>query len=202
MATFTPRHFCLQKKGRNTSELEGRWWIWPFSTIPMHVSKFKLIKSAQVNSYNSCNPACSSPGTAPQDANSTHCALCHSSVRKIPSPIRGRETQNYTLKCCRCIQNWGQCSHDQSYSCVHVLPKLDRVFDRSIIALLLGLFRTDLLAREMSAVTRVIDILWARTQHKTNPQSLLLSCATHDLQPHFIPKCKSNKTPLIALENS
>lgn len=168
----------------------------------MHVSKFKLIKSAQVNSYNSCNPACSSPGVAPQDANSTHCALCHSSVRKIPSPIRGRETQNYTLKCCRCIQNWGQCSHDQSYSCVHVLPKLDRVFDRSIIALLLGLFRTDLLAREMSAVTRVIDILWARTQHKTNPQSLLLSCATHDLQPHFIPKCKSNKTPLIALENS
>lgn len=39
--------------------------------------------------------------------------------------------------------------------------KLDRVFDRSIIALLLGLFRTDLLAREMSAVTRVIDILVA-----------------------------------------
>lgn len=39
------------------------------------------------------------------------------------------------------------------------LPKLDRVFERSIIALLLGLFRTDLLAREMSAVTLVIDIL-------------------------------------------
>jgi len=37
--------------------------------------------------------------------------------------------------------------------------KLDRVFERSIIALLLGLFRTDLLAREMSAVTLVIDIL-------------------------------------------
>lgn len=42
---------------------------------------------------------------------------------------------------------------------LNILPKLDRVFERSIIALLLGLFRTDLLAREMSAVTLVIDIL-------------------------------------------
>ena len=42
---------------------------------------------------------------------------------------------------------------------LNILPKLDRVFERSIIALLLGLFSTDLLAREMSAVTLVIDIL-------------------------------------------
>lgn len=42
---------------------------------------------------------------------------------------------------------------------LNILPRLDRVFERSIIALLLGLFRTDLLAREMSAVTLVIDIL-------------------------------------------
>lgn len=42
---------------------------------------------------------------------------------------------------------------------LNILPKLERVFERSIIALLLGLFRTDLLAREMSAVTLVIDIL-------------------------------------------
>lgn len=59
------------------------------------------------------------------------------------------------------------CNHVQNYSCVNVLPKLDLVFDRSIIALLLGLFRTDLLAREMSAVTLVIDILRVRTQNKT-----------------------------------
>jgi hypothetical protein len=47
----------------------------------------------------------------------------------------------------------GEVSH------LNILPKLDLVFERSIIALLLGLFRTDLLAREMSAVTLVIDIL-------------------------------------------
>lgn len=39
------------------------------------------------------------------------------------------------------------------------LPKLDLVLDRSIIACLLGLFNTERLASEMSAVTRVIDIL-------------------------------------------
>lgn len=40
-----------------------------------------------------------------------------------------------------------------------ILPKLERVLDRSMMALLLGLLRTDLLARDISAVTRVIDIL-------------------------------------------
>lgn len=39
------------------------------------------------------------------------------------------------------------------------LPRLERVLERSMMACLLGLFRTDRLAREMSAVTRVIDIL-------------------------------------------
>lgn len=39
------------------------------------------------------------------------------------------------------------------------LPKFERVLERSMIACLLGLFRTERLAREMSAVTRVIDIL-------------------------------------------
>lgn len=39
------------------------------------------------------------------------------------------------------------------------LPRLERVLDRSMMACLLGLFKTDRLAREMSAVTRVIDIL-------------------------------------------
>lgn len=41
----------------------------------------------------------------------------------------------------------------------HFLPRLDRVLDLSMMALLLGLLRTDLLANDISAVTRVIDIL-------------------------------------------
>ncbi len=40
-----------------------------------------------------------------------------------------------------------------------VLPRLDLVFERSIMALLLGLLSTDLFASEISAVTRVIVIL-------------------------------------------
>lgn len=39
------------------------------------------------------------------------------------------------------------------------LPKLDLVLDLSMIACLLGLFNTERLAREMSAVTLVMDIL-------------------------------------------
>jgi len=55
-------------------------------------------------------------------------------------------------------------------SCLYenILPRLDLVFERSIIALLLGLLRTDLLAREMSAVTLVIDILGRGTQNRTS----------------------------------
>lgn len=44
------------------------------------------------------------------------------------------------------------------------VPKLERVLERSMIACLLGLFRTERLAREMSAVTRVIDILERETR--------------------------------------
>lgn len=44
-----------------------------------------------------------------------------------------------------------------------VLPRLERVLDRSMMALLLGLLSTDLLANDMSAVTLVMDIL---QQHK------------------------------------
>lgn len=43
------------------------------------------------------------------------------------------------------------------------LPRLERVLDLSMMALLLGLFSTDLLANDMSAVTLVMDIL---KQHK------------------------------------
>lgn len=55
-------------------------------------------------------------------------------------------------------------SHDRS-----TIPKLERVFDRSIKAFLPGLFRMDRLAREMSAVTRVIVIL-----ERKQTQGLLL----------------------------
>ena len=42
---------------------------------------------------------------------------------------------------------------------VKYLPRLERVLDRSMMVCLLGLLRTERLAREMSAVTLVIDIL-------------------------------------------
>lgn len=44
------------------------------------------------------------------------------------------------------------------------VPKFERVLERSMMACLLGLFRTERLAREMSAVTRVIDILKQETR--------------------------------------
>lgn len=40
-----------------------------------------------------------------------------------------------------------------------VLPRLERVLERSMMVCLLGLLRTERLAKEMSAVTRVMDIL-------------------------------------------
>lgn len=64
---------------------------------------------------------------------------------------------SHTLpNCASCARTW----------CADILPKLDLVFDLSIIALLLGLLRTDLFAREMSAVTLVIDILCRKTQDR------------------------------------
>lgn len=48
-----------------------------------------------------------------------------------------------------------------------LVPKLERVLDLSMMALLLGLFRTDLLAKEISAVTRVIDILGHEERQST-----------------------------------
>lgn len=39
------------------------------------------------------------------------------------------------------------------------LPRLERVLERSMMVCLLGLLRTERLAKEMSAVTRVMDIL-------------------------------------------
>jgi len=53
-----------------------------------------------------------------------------------------------------------------------ILPRLERVLDRSMMALLLGLFNTDLLASDMSAVTLVMDILRPRKQ--TNRETNIL----------------------------
>lgn len=43
-----------------------------------------------------------------------------------------------------------------------ISPRLERVLERSMMVCLLGLLRTERLAREMSAVTRVMDILERR----------------------------------------
>lgn len=55
----------------------------------------------------------------------------------------------------------------QFHICVQVcfIPRLDLVLERSMIVCLLGLFRTERLASEMSAVTLVIDILEQTTTH-------------------------------------
>lgn len=52
------------------------------------------------------------------------------------------------------------------------LPRLERVLERSMMACLLGLFKTDRLAREMSAVTRVIDILGTRVRKRACAQAI------------------------------
>lgn len=45
------------------------------------------------------------------------------------------------------------------------IPRLDLVLERSMIVCLLGLFRTERLASEMSAVTLVMDILEQTTNN-------------------------------------
>lgn len=54
------------------------------------------------------------------------------------------------------------------------VPRLERVLERSMMACLLGLLRTERLAREISAVTRVIDILKEEKKEKTKtPMNLI-----------------------------
>ncbi|TNN85903.1 hypothetical protein EYF80_003747 [Liparis tanakae] len=53
---------------------------------------------------------------------------------------------------------------------LQVVKLLERVLERSMMVCLLGLLRTDRLAREMSAVTRVMDILKnRRPAHRSSP---------------------------------
>ena len=60
------------------------------------------------------------------------------------------------------LHTYGEVADGQSLK--HVLPRLERVLDLSMMALLLGLFNTDLLARDISAVTLVMDILPPRNK--------------------------------------
>lgn len=54
---------------------------------------------------------------------------------------------------------------------VAVLPRLERVLERSMMVCLLGLLRTERLANDMSAVTRVMDILKQRSGTPAVPGS-------------------------------
>lgn len=64
------------------------------------------------------------------------------------------------------------------------LPRLERVLDLSMMALLLGLFSTDLLANDMSAVTLVMDILETKhKRHTEEPGSSTTHCMTDAASP-------------------
>jgi hypothetical protein len=56
-------------------------------------------------------------------------------------------------------------------------PRLERVLERSMMMCLLGLLRTERLAREMSAVTRVIEILGDRAEEGVRDQGGPGHCA-------------------------
>lgn len=56
------------------------------------------------------------------------------------------------------------------------LPRLERVLDLSMMALLLGLFSTDLLANDMSAVTLVMDILQQHRTCQTEHGTMMMYC--------------------------
>lgn len=63
------------------------------------------------------------------------------------------------------------------------IPKLERVLDRSIRAFLPGLLRMDRLAREMSAVTRVMVILGRRHSSRDN-RTVMVIIASDGLAEH------------------
>lgn len=79
-------------------------------------------------------------------------------------------------------------------SCV---PKLERVLERSIKAFLPGLLRMDRLAREMSAVTRVIVILGRRQSSQDNHTVMIFY---YILCPHEIYDTGAFKTELTCLQ--
>lgn len=58
------------------------------------------------------------------------------------------------------------------------LPRLERVLDLSMMALLLGLFSTDLLANEISAVTLVMDILEQKKPYASYTGSVMMHYVT------------------------
>lgn len=64
-------------------------------------------------------------------------------------------------------------------------PRLERVLERSMIMCLLGLLRTERLAREMSAVTRVMEIL----KDQAGRRSGVGWARTHILSTHRLQAC-------------
>lgn len=81
-------------------------------------------------------------------------ALSHSEPQLVAKDTKYHTFCQKRYRCQGCIHHDGK------------IPRLERVLDRSMMALLLGLLRTDLLASDMSAVTRVIDILGNFKQKK------------------------------------
>lgn len=65
------------------------------------------------------------------------------------------ETEHQTLIC----SNTHETCTSLSETVPVALPRLERVLDLSMMARLLGLLSTDLLANDISAVTLVMDIL-------------------------------------------
>lgn len=62
-------------------------------------------------------------------------------------------------------------------------PRLERVLERSMIMCLLGLLRTERLAREMSAVTRVMEILKHQAGRKSGVRWARTHCTQTGLRP-------------------
>lgn len=87
-------------------------------------------------------------------SSTTNCReRANSKIRSISLCTSADETKQKSQK------HWFRAHNVHTICGEAFLPRLERVLDRSIMALLLGLLRTDLLANDISAVTRVIEIL-------------------------------------------
>lgn len=86
---------------------------------------------------------------------------------------------------------------------LHDVPKLERVLERSMMACLLGLFRTERLAREMSAVTRVIDILKEETKKKNTQRIWFMGWSWYEAERQTEPiSCRKTDTSTFPDTNS
>lgn len=130
-------------------------------------------------------------------SNTTSCRdLASSKILSISLWTSATRRQQHTAQRLRTRMNMKvTTNHSQSQHLqdVHIiertvpvaLPRLERVLDLSMMALLLGLFSTDLLANDMSAVTLVMDILEKKkkkrrihTRHPEQTVSRMMHCTT------------------------